>query len=371
MKESPSRRQNIKSSNTAVGVLTSDHAVSKSCNATLSVPVRRIVTFHLNDLSGLLFTLPALQSLRQGFPGARITAVMRPSLAALMEDSPFIDEILLRPKGGISKQTALMLQLRQRHFDIALAFSPSRTSVMLAWSSGAATRVGLGSAKMEALLTNRVLDEGPATIETYLDMVRSIGCNARGCEYRGLLQVAPSQSLAAARLLKQHRVDGPFIAAAPQLTVRRRDSAIREWPATNWARALDELALRLPVVLLGATPTPSIIRQTTNNIVDLGGLADLPALAAICGHARLFVGVDSGVMHLAAAMGTPVVGIFGPTDWRIAGPRGVPYRIASQPVECAPCLLSECKWSGRDERKCLKLLEPEKVVESARELIGV
>jgi ADP-heptose:LPS heptosyltransferase len=371
MKESPSRRQNIQSSNTAVGVLSSELAVSLPCNAILSVPVRRIVTFHLNDLSGLLFTLPALHALREGFPGARITAVMRPSLAALMDDSPFVDEILLRPKGGISKQTALMLQLRQRHFDMALAFSPSRTSVMLAWSSGAATRVGLGSAKMEALLTHRVLDEGPATIETYLEMVRSVGCSARGTDYRGLLQVAPPHSLAAARLLKQHNIEGAFIAVAPQLDVRRRDSAIREWPATHWARALDELALRLPVVLLGATPTPSIMRQVKNHVVDLGGLADLPSLAAICGHARLFVGVDSGVMHLAAAMGTSVVGIFGPTDWRTAGPRGVPYRIARQPVECAPCLLSQCKWSGRDERKCLKLLEPQKVVESARELIGV
>lgn len=371
MKESRGGQQSIKSSHTAVGVLTPELAASLPCNATMSVPVRRIVTFHLNDLSSLLFTLPALRSLRESFPGARITAVMRPALAALMDDSPFVDEILLRAKGGLSKQTALMLQLRQRHFDMALAFSPSRTSVMLAWSSGSATRVGLNSAKMEALLTHRVLDEGPATIETYLNMVRAVGCSARGSDYRGLLQVAPAHSMVAVRLLKQHRIDGPFIAVAPQLGVRRRDSAIREWPATHWAQAVDELALRLPVVVLGATPTPSVMRQTKNDVVDLGGLADLPTLAAICGHARLFLGVDSGMMHLAAAMGTSVVGIFGPTDWRLTGPRGVPYRVARQPVECAPCLLTQCKWHGRDERKCLKLLEPQKVIESARELIGV
>jgi ADP-heptose:LPS heptosyltransferase len=153
--------------------------------------------------------------------------------------------------------------------------------------------------------------------------------------------------------------------------VRRRDSAIREWPAEYWAQTLDELALRRPVVLLGATPNLPVTRLMRNRFVDLGGLADLPVMAALCAHARLFVGVDSGVMHLAAAMGTPVVGIFGPTDWRLTGPRGVPYRIARQPVECSPCLLTKCKWSGRDERKCLKQLETRKVVEAARDLIGV
>jgi ADP-heptose:LPS heptosyltransferase len=296
---------------------------------------------------------------------------MRPALASLMEHSPLVDEILLRSKGGLSKQTPLMLQLRQRHFDLAIAFSPSRNSVMLAWSSGAATRVGLGSAKMEALLTHRVADEGPPSIETYLDMVRAVGCGARGCDYRGLLQVTPAHSMAAARLLKQHAVEGEFVAVAPQLGVRRRDSAIREWPAEYWAQTLDELALRRPVVLLGATPNLPVTRLMRNRFVDLGGLADLPVMAALCAHARLFVGVDSGVMHLAAAMGTPVVGIFGPTDWRLTGPRGVPYRIARQPVECSPCLLTKCKWSGRDERKCLKQLETRKVVEAARDLIGV
>jgi heptosyltransferase-2 len=65
------------------------------------------------------------------------------------------------------------------------------------------------------------------------------------------------------------------------------------------------------------------------------------------------------------------VGIFGPSDWRLTAPRGVPHRIVRHPVECSPCLLSECKWKGEDERKCLTRLDSPAVVTAARELIGV
>ena len=73
----------------------------------------------------------------------------------------------------------------------------------------------------------------------------------------------------------------------------------------------------------------------------------------------------------AAVMKTPVVGIYGPTDWQQTGPRGVPHRIVRHSVECAPCLLAKCKWSGADEKKCLTQIAPAQVVQAARELIGI
>jgi ADP-heptose:LPS heptosyltransferase len=126
----------------------------------------------------------------------------------------------------------------------------------------------------------------------------------------------------------------------------------------------------LPVVLVGTSPTPEVAAQFPNAF-DVGGRTDLPTLAALCGRARLFMGIDSGVLHLAAAMGTPVVGIYGPSDWRLTSPRGVPQRIVRHPVECSPCLLSECPWKNEEHKKCLTRLAPESVVTAARELIGV
>lgn len=377
---------------------------------TLSVPVRRVATFHLSSLSDLLFTLPALHAIREGFPGARLYAVVRPTLAPLLRESALVDEVLLRPSGGLQEQTALMLQLRARHIDSAIAFSQSRNTTMLAWSSGAVTRVGFAAARLEALLTHRVSWQDAPPIEAYLDLARVLGCAARQHDYRGLVCVPPPAQRSTDRLLAEFGIGEPFIVAACELgqsppqsaTPRplarptlsrsalarqalldhvqqaRRGSrtpmsphSIRQWPAAHWAVTLDELAARLPVVLVGTQPSGQVTSLMQRPVADMGGRLDVAGLAALCGRARLFVGSDGGVMHLAASLGTSVVGIFGPSDWLLTGPRGVPHRIVRHPVECSPCLLSRCQWAGSDERKCLTQLQPHTVVEAVRELIGV
>jgi ADP-heptose:LPS heptosyltransferase len=335
----------------------------------LAVPVRRIATFHLNGLGDLLFTLPALHALRESFPGAKIHAIVRPALAPLLHDSPFVDEILLRPKGGLQNQTALMLQLRSRRIDLCVAFSQSRNTTMLAWGSGAPMRIGYEGAKMESLLTHHVpKDIAPYTIETHLDIVRALGCPAYQQDYRGLLHLPTAAYTTADALLAEAGISGPFIVAACEASLRR---GIKEWPVEHWASALDQLAARWPVVLVGTQQTQSVSTLMKRPVVDLGGRTDLNSLAALCARAQLFIGIDSGVLHLAAAMETPVIGIYGPSDWRLTSPRGVPYQIVRHEVECSPCLLSECRWKGADEKKCLTGLVPEQIVRAARELIGV
>ena len=338
----------------------------------LAVPVRHIVTFHLGGLSDLLFTLPSLLALRETFEGAMIYAVVRPELAPLLEGAALVDEILLRPRGGISAQAALMVKLRAHHMDIAVAFSPSRNTTLLAWSSGATVRIGLSTAHMEPLLTHAVLQEGVATVETYLDLVRVLGCQTRQYDYCNLLRIAPPYWQQADALLAEHGVETPFVVVAPEAGGKR---AIKEWPAEYWASALDELTTSSPVILVGTRPATAIISVLSDKararVFDYTGRTNLPTLAALCGRARWFLGIDSGPMHLAAAMGIPVVGIFGPTDWYLTGPRGVPHRISRHPVECSPCMLPKCKWTGADERKCLTMLAPREVVQTARELVGL
>jgi heptosyltransferase-2 len=338
----------------------------------LAVPVRHIVTFHLGGLSDFLFTLPALLALRETFEGALIYAVVRPELAPLLEGSPLVDEILLRPRGGISAQAALMVKLRAHHMDIAVAFSPSRNTTLLAWSSGAAVRIGFASAHMEPLLTHGVLQEGPATVETYLDLVRALGCQTRQYDYCNLLRISPRYTQQADALLAEHGVEPPFVVVAPEAGGKR---GIKEWPVEYWADALNELTSSYSVVLAGTRPaaviTSLLSDKASSRVFDFTGRTDLPTLAALCGRARWFLGIDSGPMHLAAALGIPTVGIFGPSDWYLTGPRGVPHRIARHPVECSPCMLSKCKWTGADERKCLTMLAPREVVQTARELVGL
>ena len=366
-------RGDVAQSNSATQVVAARKAAALASPVVLSVPTARIATFHMNGLGDLLFTLPALHALREGFPGAKISCVVRPGLAPLLRDSPFVDEILIRPRGGLSRQTALIRRLRSMHVDLCVAFSQSRNTSMLSWTSGAATRLGYEDAHLENLLTHRVPGDVPPTIETHLNLVAALGCPIHKRDYTGLPTLSPTTQKNASDLLEKNGVGGAFVLVACEASARR---GIKEWPVEHWESALDALAPRLPVVLVGTEPTTNVTEKLQhhvigNRVLDLGGQTDLPTLAALCGMARVFVGIDSGVLHLAASMGTPVVGIFGPTDWRKTGPRGVPQRIVRHAVECSPCLLSQCKWSGKDARKCLTRLEPNQVVEAVRELIGI
>lgn len=408
--------------------IASTRAAAFPCGATLAVPVTRILTIHPNNLSDFLLSLPVLRALRESFPGTRICGAMRPALANLLHHSPFIDDFLPRAPGGLSQQTALMLQLRNAHFDLALALSPSRSTTILAWSSGAATRVGLANAKMEALLTHRVEKAPPFNTESYLEIARAVGCAARDSSLRNLLSVSPLAPLSAARLLEKYEIHGDFIVAAPAnassprgdenaevreysqehpenlarpesheprkgdapydafADARRvgekawreamesfaspeKPRALKEWPAAHWARALDVLAERAPIVLLGNAPSP-VAPLMKKRALDLSGALDLPTMAALCGGARLFLGTDGGMMHLAAAQETPVVALFGPTDWRRRGPRAASTRVLHSTIECAPCQRRECLWNGKDERACMTRLAPDEVVEAARQVLG-
>lgn len=491
--------------------LASTRAAALDFGVAMAAPVTRVLTLHPGGLSDFMLSLPALHALRESFPGARFCGVMRPALASLLHDSPLLDDVLTRAPGKLSQQTALMLQVRAGHFDIAVALSTSRNTTMLAWSSGAATRVGFATAKMDALLTHRVAAAPPFGVESYLELARAVGCAAHQHDARGLLSLSPDVQKTAVRILEKHGIGGDFLVAAPagasspqsgafhenalghfapSLRAHRRgvasrrssgeietktradasiekaertilsssksesrdleealdlkseargdsasgDSAadepramreyshaapaqnapaanhsdggtsqresphdalaearragewawreaaqrlsppspraLKEWPASHWARALDELSPRLPILILGNAPSP-VAPLMQSPVLDLGGRLDLATMAALCGAARLFIGTDSGLMHLASAQDTPVVVLFGPTDWRRSAPRGASTRVLHGDIECAPCLRRDCLWHGANERACLTRIAPETVVRAALQLIGL
>lgn len=345
--------------------------VSKVAPVVLCPPIRHIATLHLNGLSELLFTLPALYTLREEFPDAQICAIVRPGLAALLEDSPYINELLSRPKGGMSAQAALMARLAATHFDIALSFSQSRQCSLLAFATRAPVRVGYQGAKMDALLSHHVVEEGPFSIDSALNLVRALGCAPRQLDYGGLLQISPAHGKAMQLLLDEKGVPGEFVIANVSGERGRDKRTIRDWDFAHWAVALAELNRRWPVVLVGGRSAPQVTTHLPGVWADFGGKLSLPLLAALCGQAKLCIGADGGILHLAAVMKTPVIGIYGPSDWQETGPRGVAHRIVRHPVECAPCLLNKCKWQGADHKKCLTRISPEEVVQATRELIGV
>lgn len=334
----------------------------------LSIPPRRIAAFHLNSLSGLIFSLPALKALREGLPGAHLCSIVRPTLAPLLKSTGLCDEILQRPRGGLPSQAALMARLAAHHFDLAIAFSPSRNTTLLAFSTAAHTRIGFSDAKMEALFTHRVAT-GALGTESLLDLVRAIDVAPRQLDARNLVPILPNSVRKIEKMLEAAQIERDLILFAPETAAKRK---IRAWTNAHWIELAQHLAPRWKIGICGVRAHPELTPKTLETqVFDWGGKTDLLDLAALLSRARLVVAPDGGAFHLAAALGIPVVGLYGPSDPTQSGPRGAPFRVATHPVECAPCLLSRCKWSGEDERKCLTRLEPESVAHAVRELIGL
>jgi len=327
MQQKPEKTEHVQAmSATAVGYPQSASAMPIE----LCAPVRRIVTFHSGSLREFLFALPALKTLRETYDGAHLCVVLRKDLANLLTGNPLVDEILLRPEGGLSSQAGLMAKLHAHHFDMALAFSSSRKGTLLAWSSGAPIRIGFDGARMEALLTHRVAkDENqPLSIEAMLNMARVAGCTPRCQDYSNVLSPTIEFEREADRILQEKRVEGPFLLVSTQAEDNTSSSN-----ANLWKACLAALSKQRTVLLVGAKGNRELIREIAGavpqaNIHDLPDNLETPTLAALCGKARLFVGCAGGLAHLAAALNTPGVVVNGAkTERDISEPRGVAHRL--------------------------------------------
>jgi ADP-heptose:LPS heptosyltransferase len=282
--------------------------------AVMSVPVRRILTIHPNGVDNLIFTLPALRALRESFPGARIGAVAPNSLQSLMRQSRDVDDILPRRYRGISSQTALWVKLREQHFDMAICFSTSRYATLMAFASGAAVRAGFNGARLGKLLTHQVSKETATGADAFIILVQSLGCRAADANYRGLLDVSPENLQTADKLLAECGIESTFAIIAPG------KSTFNEL----WNQTITGMAAKMPVVIAGMNAVHGVRAQC-----DLSGKTELPVLAALCARATVCLGSDSGILHLAACLGTPVVAIDDSAEGRLLRVRGVPNRLLS------------------------------------------
>jgi heptosyltransferase-2 len=145
----------------------------------------------------------------------------------------------------------------------------------------------------------------------------------------------------------------------------------KRWLPERFAAAAQRLALHggAGVAVLGAASesalTAEVASRLSGPVLDLGGRTTLPELVGVLGRLRLLITNDSGSMHVASALGTPVVAVIGPTDTRETGPVGHAHRLVREPVHCAPCLLRECPIDHR----CMRRVTAERVAEEARGLL--
>lgn len=273
---------------------------------------------------------PVLRAARQALPDARIVGVMRPGLDDILRGTPWLDEVVVCDMKGVLGPLRLGCAIRSSRADAVLLLPNSFRTALGTRLSGAKTRVGYDRDHRGWLLTHRMVSPDqskPMPAVDYYAALAEWALGMSGIDRRIELATTEQELKDAARLLSE--VGGRFILLNPG--ANRPD---KRWPAERFAAAGDAIAAAHDVkIVVSGSPKERLVlddvrRESKSPIVDLSERGvTLGSLKAVIQRAALVVTNDTGPRHIAAALGTPVVTLFGPTDHRWTTLCGVRERI--------------------------------------------
>ena len=349
-----------------------------------------ILIVKLSAIGDVVHTLPSLAALRSLYPQAHITWVIEGAAANLIEGHPYLDRVLVSrrkhwqqdlKKGNFSKNIREMRSfinaLKDRPYDLVIDFHGLFKSAVLVWLSGGARKLGFDSMQEGSGLfyTEKIPEDmGKHAVDRYLDFLAYLGAKSGEASALNTPEfLIPSDNRhiqkVSALLDRSHLdIDKPFVAINP---VALWETKL--WREDRFAMLANRIVgeLNIPVVITGSIQEKpyieSIIKQAkTVKVIDLAGETTLKELACLYRHASIAVTTDSGPMHIAAAVGTPVVALFGPTDPRRTGPYGTGHTVISKKkLPCSPCFLKQCP-----TRVCMEGITVEEVLEVVKEKLG-
>lgn len=317
-----------------------------------------------NWVGDAVLSIPALKSLRQRFPSARITLLARAWVAGLFHSAAFVDQIWRVGPGWVST----VREIRGKRFDTGILLTNSFGSAVTMRAGGVAARIGYATELRSALLTHPVpLEEGKRHQTRYYLHLLESEFGPGPAPDTGMTP-SPHERDRARRLLSKAGIGG-----TEQLLVLSPGAAFgsaKRWREAGFAALADRLGgegFRTVVVGSGAEREigDRVVALMHAPATNLAGQTDLETLIGLLAEAALVVTNDSGPMHVAAALGTPTLAIFGATDPDVTGPLGPRTRVVSHKVDCSPCLLRECPIDHR----CMEGLTVEQVFEASCALV--
>jgi len=354
--------------------------------------VRRVLAVRLDNLGDLLMTTPALAALRESLPQAHITLLSTPSVAAAAHCLPMVDAAWAcampwTAQGAVQRdaaaplgeaERALAARLAQGRFDAAVIFTVCTQSALpaalLTRMAGIPLRLAHCRENPYGLLTDWVPESDDIAtgmrheVQRQLALVGAVGCTTRDERLR--FEVPPADRVSLAARLQSHGIvpGRPYVVLHPGAT-----AASRRWPPARFGQVAAELGRRIgcAVVFAGdGGDLPRVVAALREvppgaPVISLAGALNLGELAALIDGAQVLVANNSAPMHLAAALGTPVASLYALTNpqhtpWR------VPARVLNHDVPCRWCLKSECP---QQHQRCLRDVEPPRVVEAVRQLL--
>jgi len=329
-----------------------------------------------NWVGDAVMCIPALRMIRDLRPKAEIAILARPWVADLYRGQGYADRIVVYDNRGKHRgfwgRERLAAELRREKFDAALLFQNAFEAAWLAWRARVPERIGYARDGRSWFLTRSIpipaKGEAPGhEAYYYLELLRRAGWIERLPRIEEISIAVPEEDRQRARerlAAGGVRKESLRVAFAPGAAY----GSAKCWEPERYAALADQLiaAFDADVIFFGAPQEREMaariahaMRRRAFNLVGATNIGELPALLSSC---RLFIGNDSGAMHVAGAVGVPVIGIFGPTDPEGTRPMTPQFTLIREPVECSPCFLRKCPIDHR----CMTRISVERVFEAAR-----
>ncbi len=339
---------------------------------------KKILLIKLSALGDVVHTIPVLNKLRRRYPKARIDWLVTPGIAELLRHNPAINNVIeflraewsepWRPAPYVST-ARLIAQLRSAEYDLVIDLQGQFRSAVFAFTSGAPVRIGFDKPRSDAFTSlPRIIPEEARKhawkgaregswlaytdtiplptldihpVERYLGIASMLGLDDDPADFS--FPIPQEASVRIDGLLDYYEIAKAKIAVVAPGTVWET----KQWRADTFAEVARRLLQqKLAVVLIGSENERGLCEEIVKlapGTISLAGETSLSELAALISRAAICVTNDSGPMHLAVALGRPVVSVFGPTDPVWAGPYRQPESVVRAGVSCSPCYLRRLK----------------------------
>jgi ADP-heptose:LPS heptosyltransferase len=283
----------------------------------------------MNQLGDLLFSLPVLKATKQKYPDIKIYCVARKNLAGLLESTKLVDKIFLKV-GSLGAEIDLIADIRKEKIDTAVMFSESPETLLLAYFSKIKRRVGFKTASLSFLLTDKVQKIGVPSLNNNIVLAKEVGIDNVQKDYLNILNIDKENDVKVSFWLEDNgMLNKDFIVVSTGASRRRQEKCLRK---EVWIETLNKLAeMKKNVVVVCAQwekeSLMKIMKYVSKDVKVFCPENGLVELAALISKAKLFIGIDSGTMHLAASLGIKCIALYGNTDPSQIGPRPLQNHI--------------------------------------------
>lgn len=336
---------------------------------------QRICVIKPSALGDVAQTLPLLPVLRKRYPQASIAWVINRELADLVVDHPHLDEVIcFDRRGGVGSYWRLLREMRSQRFDLVFDLQGLLRTGLMTLATGARCRVGLETAREGARLACHIILAGTG---------RDVPAHRRNWRVAEELALGEMPRRAIVTVSEADRLwVCSWLAKLPHPVIAIHPGAkweTKRWPAEKFA----DVALRVvrehggSIVVVGGSSDAALGDQIVRPITDAGipatnlaGQTSLKRLAELLRSVAMLVSNDSGPLHLAAELGTPVVGVYTCTSPVISGPAGVDHELVATQVPCAAGYHKVCPQRGDRHHACFEELAVDRVAAAALRLLN-